>query len=89
VNVHCLPVSVELTVLVPVSVTAAVAGAQLSVPCSPVCVVAAPLIVTAWSRASKRVVMRARGCRERKPDDDRDQQVLHAVPVPARAVGDA
>ena len=47
VQVHDLPVSVSDTVDEPVSVSASVAGAQESVPRSPVRVVAAPVVVTA------------------------------------------
>jgi len=56
VQVHIRPVSVAVSVVVPTSVRAAVAGAQVSVPRSPVRVVAAPVVVTVewnvpvWSR---------------------------------------
>jgi hypothetical protein len=47
VHVHDLPVSDSETVDEPMSVSASVAGAQESVPRSPVRVVAAPVVVTA------------------------------------------
>src|SRR5690348_6791904 len=46
VHVHDLPVSVAETVDVPTSDSVAVAGAQLSVPRSLVCVTAAPVVDT-------------------------------------------